>query len=79
MTKEEEIRALEIDIRSIFNKQFIPSFLVAKANTLIERWKFLTGWKEDTTPVLYEESFLDKTPYYQFDETRRHRESSNLS
>lgn len=79
MTTEEEIKALEKDIRTIFNKKFIPSFLVVKANIFIERWKILTDWKEDTTPVLYEEKLIDKTPYYQSDETRKHRESSNLS
>ena len=79
MTTEEEIKAIEKDIRTILKKKFIPSLLVTKANVLIERWKVLTGWKEDTTPVLYEEKLIDKTPYYQSDETRKHKESSNLS
>ncbi len=72
MTKEEEIKAIEIDLKNIFKKDFIPYFLVKKANNLLERWKILTGWKEDPTPAIYEETFLDKTPYYQFNETRRH-------
>lgn len=79
MTKEEEIKAIEKDIKTIFNKKFIPSYLVVKANTLIEKWKVLTNWKEDTTPILYEEKLIDKTPYYQSDETRKHKKSSNLS
>ena len=79
MTKEEEIRAIEIDIRNIFKRTSIPTILVYKANSLLDRWKTLTGWEERTESPLQgvstiktETPVIDKTPYYQFDETRRH-------
>jgi hypothetical protein len=74
-----EISEIEKEVRSIFYKDYIPSFLVRRANSLIAKWKILTGWVEDTTPALYEETLLDKTPNYQIDETRRHSESSSIS
>jgi hypothetical protein len=70
MTKEEEIKAIEVDLRNIFNKSYIPTFLVNKANSLIAKWKMLTGWREDPTPAFKDylpnkETIIDKTPYYQ--------------
>ena len=72
MTKEEEILDIELQIISIFNKDFIPSFLVRKANSLIARWKMLTGWVEDSTPAFQDfleiketDLIVDKIPKYQ--------------
>jgi hypothetical protein len=45
-----EKQKLEEDIKTIFNKDYIPSFLVHKANSLIAKWTQLTKWKEDNTP-----------------------------
>jgi hypothetical protein len=45
-----EKQRLEEDIKTIFNKDYIPIFLVQKANRLIAKWKLLTNWKEDNTP-----------------------------
>ena len=50
----EKVKEVETEIRFIFNKDFIPSFLVQKANRLFTKWKLLTNWKEDDTPA-YEE------------------------
>jgi hypothetical protein len=64
MGREQEIKEIEAEIWSIFRKDFIPTFLVNKANTLIHRWKILTGWKTDTTPVLKDDVFLFKDEVY---------------
>ena len=42
--KEKE--KLEKDIKAIFNKDYIPYFLVKKANILYSKWKKITNWKE---------------------------------
>lgn len=44
---ENELGELEEDIRDIFYKEHITSFLVHKANRLIKKWKKLTNWKEN--------------------------------
>lgn len=54
-----EIHKIEKDLKSIFNKDFIPSFLVNKANSLLAKWKMLTGWKEATTNPI-KENILDE-------------------
>jgi hypothetical protein len=54
-----EIQNVEAEIRTIFNKDYIPTFLVHKANSLLAKWKRLTSWKERTdNPV--QESNIDK-------------------
>ena len=45
-----EKQRLEEDIKTIFNKDYIPSFLVHKANSLIAKWIQITNWREDNTP-----------------------------
>lgn len=66
MTTEREIKNIESEIWSIFRKDYIPKFLVQKANRLIYKWKVLTQWKEDKTPALEEpDSIIDDCPYYQ--------------
>lgn len=79
MTREEEILDLELQIITIFKKDFIPSFLVRKANSLIAKWKMLTGWVEDSTPAITEypnikqaEIILETPPKYQNNDARRH-------
>jgi len=49
-----EVKELEHEIKAIFYKDFIPSFLVRRANNLIARWKMLTGWKERTENPIQE-------------------------
>lgn len=48
----EKIKETEKEIISIFNKEYIPTFLVQKANKLITKWKLLTNWEEDDTPAI---------------------------
>jgi hypothetical protein len=55
-----EKQKLEEDIKSIFNKDYIPTFLVHKANSLLVKWKRLTGWKERTENPI-QESIIDDT------------------
>ena len=47
-----EKRLLEREIKFIFNKEFVSKALVKAGNRLIERWKKLVEWEEDTTPFL---------------------------
>jgi hypothetical protein len=51
-----KIQETEEEIISIFNKEYIPSFLAKKATRLIAKWKVLTNWEEDDTPA-HEETF----------------------
>jgi hypothetical protein len=55
----QKVQEIERQVKYIFNKSYIPSFLVQKANRLIAKWKLLTNWKEDDTPA-YEEPLEDK-------------------
>jgi hypothetical protein len=62
----EKVQKLEVEIKTIFYKEYISSFLVKKATKLIKKWKVLTGWVEDSTPASEElGSIIDKTPNYQ--------------
>lgn len=54
----EKIENVEKEIKSIFKKDYIPSFLVQRAKRLFTKWKLLTNWKEDDTPA-YEESNIE--------------------
>lgn len=55
-----EIQNVETEIKIIFNKDYIPTFLVHKANSLLAKWKRLTGWKERTDNPI-QKSILDET------------------
>jgi hypothetical protein len=47
-----EILVIEFEIKCIFNKETITDADVHLANYLINKWKRLTNWVSDTTPVL---------------------------
>jgi hypothetical protein len=55
----QKIQQTEAEIISIFNKEYIPSFLIQRANRLISKWKVLTNWKEDDTPA-YQETIVEQ-------------------
>jgi hypothetical protein len=55
----EKIEKIENEIKSIFRMRHIPLFLVEKSKLLFAKWKLLTNWKEDDTP-LYEEILKNK-------------------
>lgn len=67
MKKDQEIREIEDEIWSIFKEDYISDSLINKATKLISRWKNLTRWKTDKTPVLKKRdiSILDRVPKYQ--------------
>ena len=58
MTKDQEIKEIEAEIWSIFRKDYIPRMLAIKGSALIIKWKILTEWKTDNTPVLKENIFI---------------------
>ena len=47
-----EILLIEFEIKNIFAKETITDADVHLAKFLINKWKRLTNWVEDTTPVL---------------------------
>ena len=50
-----EKRLLEREIRFIFFRDKISNTLVKTSNKLLEKWKKLVQWEEDTIPFLIEE------------------------
>ena len=47
-----ETLRIEYEIKCIFNKENITDADVQLANYLINKWKKLTNWVTDTTPIL---------------------------
>lgn len=48
----EDIEFLEEEIKTIFYKDDIPGHLAKIGTRMINKWKQLVNWKEDTTPFL---------------------------
>lgn len=59
MNKKQEIKILENNIKDIFKIDPLTNDLVIIGNNLINKWKVLTKWQEDTTPAVYREPILD--------------------
>ena len=57
-TTEQEIRDIERELRYIFKQDVIRTIDVNRANALLYKWKDLTSWKEDPTPI-FKFSLLD--------------------
>ena len=49
---EQEIKDIEREFRYIFKQDHIRLVDVSRANCILHKWKQLTNWKEDTSPVL---------------------------
>jgi len=49
---EQEIRDIERELRYIFKQNVIRQIDVNRANIILAKWKQLTNWKEDDSPVL---------------------------
>lgn len=69
MNPEKEIRCIEFTIKKIFQQNKINRYDVNIANKLFDKWKVLTGYVSDKTPVLkytpdFIEPILDKEPNY---------------
>ena len=61
-----EIKSIEEKIRNIFNKDVITRTDIINSNSLINRWKSLTDYVTDKTPVLLHtvDEIIDKQPNY---------------
>lgn len=70
MTKEQEIKFIEDKLKSIFSQERIRAVDVIESNKLFDKWKVLTGYISDKTPVLqhtpdFIDPILDKKPVWQ--------------
>jgi hypothetical protein len=70
MTKEEEIKFIEYRLKTIFSQDVVRTIDVVDSNKLLDKWKVLTGYVSDKTPVLkYTPDFInpviDKNPLWQ--------------
>ena len=52
MTRKEEIEDLESRIRHTFAKDVITKVDVSVSKQMLDRWKYLTKYTPDKTPVL---------------------------
>jgi len=61
-----ELEQIEQQIRDIFTKESITKLDVNTGNLLFERWKTLTGYISDKSPVCKDctEMILDNKPKY---------------
>ncbi len=70
MTKEQEISNIEIKLRAIFAQDYIRSIDIKESKKLLEKWKFLTRYVPDKTPVMLQtvddvNNILEKNPIWQ--------------
>ncbi len=70
MTSSEEIAIIEQKLKNTFSKKFITKLDVNICNQLLERWKQLTGYVSDKSPVIEQNiedvnSILDSKPLWQ--------------
>ena len=70
MTKEEEIKSIELRLKAIFSQDVVKAIHVVESKELFSKWKVLTEYISDKTPVLkYTPDFinpvLDKNPLWQ--------------
>lgn len=60
MTKEQEIKFIEYRLKTIFSQDVIRAIDVVDSNKLLDKWKVLTGYVSDKTPVLqYTPDFIE--------------------
>lgn len=70
MTSSEEIAIIEQKLRNTFSKKVVTKLDVNICNQLLERWKQLTGYVSDKSPVIEQNiedvnSILDSKPLWQ--------------
>lgn len=65
--KKKEIKSIEEKIRDIFTKDIITSLDIEISKKLLIRWKFLTEYISDKTPVMKHtvDKILDNEPDWQ--------------
>lgn len=66
MIKNQTVLNIEKEIKEIFAKDNIRRLDVVKSNELLDRWKILTNYKSDKTPVLNiaSQQILDDDPIW---------------
>lgn len=66
MIKNQTVLNIEKEIKEIFAKDNIRKLDVVKSNELLDRWKILTNYKSDKTPVLNiaSQQILDDHPIW---------------
>ena len=64
MKKSDEIFTIECTLKNIFNRDVIRGIDVTMANNLLEKWKLLTGYVEDTSSPV-QVNIIDNKPKWQ--------------
>ena len=64
MKKSDDVFTIECTLKNIFNKDVIRSIDVTMANNLLEKWKLLTGYVEDTVSPI-RNNILEQEPDWQ--------------
>jgi hypothetical protein len=66
MIKNQTVLNIEAELKQIFVKDNIRRLDVVKSNELLDRWKILTNYKSDKTPVLDipSQQILDDDPIW---------------
>ena len=66
MIKNQTVLNIEKEIKEIFAKDNIRRLDVVKSNELLDRWKILTNYKSNKTPVLNiaSQQILDDDPIW---------------
>jgi hypothetical protein len=66
MIKNQTVLNIEAELKQIFAKDNIRRLDVVKSNELLDRWKILTNYKSDKTPVLNiaSQQILDDDPIW---------------
>jgi len=50
-----KLKEIETEIKFIFSKDYIPSFLVKKSKRLYDKWKKITNWEESNIVLTKEQ------------------------
>ena len=66
MIKNQTVLNIEAELKQIFAKDNIRRLDVVKSNELLDRWKILTNYKSNKTPVLNiaSQQILDDDPIW---------------
>jgi hypothetical protein len=64
MKKNEDILTIEYTLKNIFNKDVIRGIDVVRANSLLKKWKLLTGHVEDDESPI-KDNILEQEPDWQ--------------
>jgi hypothetical protein len=62
--KSDEILTIECTLKNIFNRDVIRGIDVVRANSLLKKWKLLTGYVEDTASPI-RNNILEQEPNWQ--------------